>query len=177
MTRNSSHEIPSDLLATKNSIYDPCHFTCSKLIMEAESAEYGAYTFELNGLIIRFRIAKTTPTKAGQFVTLWKRIGNGPIQPYDISDPVDFFVISTRKNNNFGQIILPKSVLCQHDIVSIKGQGGKRAIRVYPPWDNALNKPAQKTQAWQMNYFFEIPQNESIDYDHARELYSLACPE
>jgi hypothetical protein len=38
--------------------------------MEAESAEYGAYTFELNDLSVRFRVAKITPTKIGQFVTL-----------------------------------------------------------------------------------------------------------
>ena len=167
------YEIPSDLLIAKKIIYDPCHFTCSELIMETESAEYGAYTFELNGLVIRFRIAKTTPTKTGQFVTLWKRIGNGPIQPYDLSDSVDFFVISTRKDSHFGQFVFPKSALCQHNIVSIKGQGGKRAIRVYPPWDNALNKQAQKTQAWQMNYFLEIPLHEPIDYDLACKLYSL----
>ena len=85
----------------------------------------------------------------------------------------DFFVISIRKDNNFGQFIFPKSVLCQHDIMSMKGQGGKRAIRVYPPWDNALNKQAQKTQAWQINYFLEIPANKLIDYDRARKLYSL----
>jgi hypothetical protein len=29
------------------------------------------------------------PTKVGQFVTLWKRLGRGPIQPFDLSYPVE----------------------------------------------------------------------------------------
>lgn len=140
--------------------------------MEAESAEYGAYTFELNGSSILFRVAKITPTKIGQFVTLWKRIGNGPIQPYDASDEIDFFVVSTRKNDQFGQFIFPKSVLCHHDVLSIKGKGGKRAIRIYPPWDKTINRQAQKTQIWQMDYFLEIPKNSEINCGRAQMLYS-----
>jgi hypothetical protein len=59
-----------DLLTAKDLVYNPCRFKCSQPIMEAESAEYGAYTFELNDLSVRFRVAKITPTKIGQFVTL-----------------------------------------------------------------------------------------------------------
>src|SRR5258708_5952015 len=92
-------------------------------------------SFNLNGFFIRFRVAKITPTKIGQFVTLWKRIGNGPTQPYDTSDTVDFFIISTRKDDHFGQFVFPKSVLSEQGILSINGKGGKRGIRVYPPWD------------------------------------------
>lgn len=124
-------------------------------------------------MTIRFRIAKTTPTKVGQFVTLWKREEKSPIQPYDINDPFDFFVISTRKDNQFGQFIFPKSVLCEHDIVSVNGKGGKRAIRVYPPWEKSLNKQAQKTQHWQVNYFLDISSEKSLDRDRILQLYSL----
>ncbi|WP_435880367.1 MepB family protein [Streptomyces nondiastaticus] len=35
---------------------------------EAESAKYAAHECTLDGLSIRFRVAKTTPTKVGQFV-------------------------------------------------------------------------------------------------------------
>jgi len=169
----SSVTLHSDLLATKGLVYNPCGFECSQPRIEAQNAEYGAYVFNLNALPIRFRVAKITPTKVGQFVTLWERIGDGPVQPYDISDPVDLFVISTRKGNNFGQFVFPKAVLCNRDIVSYKGNGGKRAIRVYPPWDEPTSRQAQKTQIWQLEYFLEIPVNTPIDCVRAKMLYSL----
>ncbi|MGO4272884.1 MepB family protein, partial [Paenibacillus sp. TAF58] len=107
----SSEVIHSDLLTTKKLVYDACGFDCSPPVLEEQNAEYGAYLFHINSLFIRFRIAKITPTKVGQFVTLWHRIEDGTIQPYDVSDPVDYFVISTRQGTNFGQFIFPKHVL------------------------------------------------------------------
>lgn len=166
----SSNLIPSDLLSIKEILFDTCGFECSFPLMEAESAEYSAYTFELNGLNIKFRAAKITPTKIGQFVTLWKRIENGPIQPFDASDPIDLFVVSTQKDNYFGQFIFPKSVLIAKGIVS-DSKEGKRAIRVYPPWDITTNKQAQKTQKWQLDYFLETPQDKTIDLNRAKFLY------
>jgi hypothetical protein len=125
----------------------------------------------VTSLSIRFRVAKITPTKVGQFVTLWQRIGDGSTQPYGVSDPVDLFVISTRKGNNFGQFVFPKHVLLHQNIVSNKGEGGKRAIRVYPPWDKPTSHQAQKTQKWQSEYFLETPINEPINGVRARMLY------
>lgn len=170
----SCDTIHKDLLTTKKFVYDWSKFQCSQPVIEAQNAEYGAYVFKLNALLIRFRVAKITPTKVGQFVTLWQRIGDAP-KPYDISDPVDLFVVSTRQGNKFGQFIFSKSVLCDKGIVSNKGKGGKRAIRVYPPWDKPTSPQAQKTQAWQLEYFLEIPLNISIDGDRARMLYSKNC--
>lgn len=68
----------SDLLAAKVLVYNPCGFTCSQPVAEAESAEYAAHEFTLDGLAVRFRAAKTTPTKVGQFVTVWKRSQGWP---------------------------------------------------------------------------------------------------
>jgi hypothetical protein len=169
----NTDSVHPDLIATKNLVFDPSQFNCSQPKMEPESAEYGAYTFELNGHAIRYRAAKTTPTKIGQFVTLWKRIGNSPIKPFDIADAVDCIIISTRTANHFGQFVFPKSVLCEHDIMSVKGEGGKRAIRVYPPWDKTISKQAQKTQKWQLKYFLEIPENNPVDTVRSQTLYKL----
>lgn len=165
------HAIHPELINVKQSVYDPSGFDCTQPVMEAESGEYGAYTFEVNGFLIRFRVAKVTPTKIGQFVTLWKRLGNGPIQPYDLSDPVDFFIINTRKDDRCGQFVFPKSILVEHDVFSINANGGKRAIRVYPPWDVTASRQAQKTQKWQVEYFIEMPKNGGIDIDRAKRLY------
>ncbi len=171
-THDNITSVHPDLLATRDLVYSPANFTWTPALAETESAQYGAYAFEINGLNVRFRVAKITPKKVGQFVTLWKRSGNGPTQPYDASDAVDFFVICTRSDTNFGQFVFPKSVLLEKNIFSTNGTGGKRGIRVYPPWDKTTNKQAQKTQKWQLNYFLEIPSNSSINYTRANMLYS-----
>ena len=164
--------IYSDLNASRDLIYNPCQFKCSEPIMDKESIEYVACSFRLNSLQVRFRVAKITPTKIGQFVTLWKRIENGPTQPYDIKDDVDLFVIATRSNDNFGQFVFPKSALLKHGIMSNNGKGGKRGVRVYPSWDITVSKQAKQTQAWQLQYFLEIPKNKPIDCSRAKMLYN-----
>ncbi|GAG75353.1 unnamed protein product, partial [marine sediment metagenome] len=164
--------IHRDLLATKALVYNPCEFKCSPPIAETESTEYGAYAFNLNGFSTRFRVAKITPTKIGQFVTLWKRSAKGPIQPYDVSDAIDFFIISVRNVNYFGQFVFPKSILCEKNIFSTNAKGGKRGIRVYPPWDKTTSKQAKKTQEWQIKYFLEISKDHSIDCARVKLLYS-----
>jgi hypothetical protein len=144
-SKHISDEIHRDLLAVINHIYEPNKLQFDCLQVEDESSEYGAYRFKLNDCKILFRVAKITPKKVGQFVTIWKRVRNGPIQPYDISDPIDLIVISVREGDQFGQFVFPKSILREHEIISNNGNGGKRGIRVYPPWDKLLNKQAQKT--------------------------------
>ncbi|KIA86153.1 MepB family protein [Flavobacterium sp. AED] len=165
--------IPNTLLESKTLVFDPCDFELTNPIPEKESKEYGAYQFELNASKILFRVAKTTPTKVGQFVTVWKRIAKGPIQPFDLSDDIDLFIINTRSGDHFGQFVFPKSVLIQHGILTTDLKEGKRAIRVYPPWDTTTNKQAQKTQKWQLDYFLEIPLDKNIDLNRAKSLYSL----
>ncbi|WP_310723362.1 MepB family protein [Streptomyces sp. N2A] len=163
--------IPGDLLRAKALVYDPSGFTCSPPAPEAESAEYGACAFTLDGLSVRFRVAKTTPTKVGQFVTVWKRPEGGPIQPFDAEDPVDLFVISAREGERFGQFVFPRDVLRERDIVSTNGSGGKRAFRVYPPWVTTTNRQARSTQSWQVNHFLRLPEDEPIDVPRAHALY------
>lgn len=177
MTKQQPHAVPvhSDLLVAKNLLYDPSGFTCSRPEPEAESAEYGAYAFTLDGLSVRFRAARTTPTKVGQFVTVWKRSPGGPIQPFDVQDPVDLYVISTRADGQgadlFGQFVFPRDVLHERGILAGNGSGGKRAFRVYPPWTTTTNRQAARTQAWQLDHFLPLPEGEPIDSALAHALY------
>lgn len=92
----------------------------TELEKETESQAYLAHNFLLNGLNIKFRKAKITPTKIGQFVTLWKRNEKGITEPYDISDKFEYYIIATRQTENFGLFIFPKSVLYEHKILSDK---------------------------------------------------------
>lgn len=161
-----------EVFVVKKVIYDPCGFVMKHIIPENESAEYSAYRYELNGLKICFRLAKVTPTKTGQFVTLWKRINKSPIMPFDLSDEIDFVVISTRKDDNYGQFIFPKELLIKHGIFTDTKEG-KRAIRVYPPWDITESAQAKKTQKWQLDYFLDASLDKPLDIERAKRLYEL----
>ncbi|MFF4410801.1 MepB family protein [Streptomyces sp. NPDC001262] len=161
----------SDLLAAKERVYDPSGFSCSQPVPEAESAEYAAHEFTLDGLSVRFRVAKTTPTKAGQFVTVWQRSAEGPIRPFDVGDSVDLFVISCRDGDRFGQFVFPADELCERGILSRNGTGGKRAFRVYPPWVTTTSRQARNTQAWQVKYFLPTGEAGAVDLERAGSLY------
>ncbi|PKD16185.1 MepB family protein [Salegentibacter salinarum] len=140
----------------KTEIYEKCGFKISDFLLETESKEYEACRFDLNGRKIISRNAKITPKKVGQFVTFWKRNGNGPIEPFKENDQFDFFTVNVKSENELGQFVFPKSVLMKKGIISTEKKEGKRAIRVYPSWVNANNKQAERTQKWQLNYFYEI---------------------
>ncbi len=160
----------SDLLLTQELVYKPSGLILENLRIEDESADYGAAEFMINNHIIKFRVGKITPTKVGQFVTFWKRIGDSPILPYDSNDAFNFLVVSVRAENHFGQFIFPKAILCEKGIISSSEKEGKRAMRIYPPWDKADNAQAKKTQAWQLPYFIKFSEND-FDFAHIRYLF------
>lgn len=125
----------------------------SNILAEPESKEYLAHSFHLDGQKVIFRKAKITPTKTGQFVTIWKRNSEGITAPFDISDEFEFIMVYCENEDSSGVFIFPKAVLHQKKIISDEIKDGKRGIRVYPPWDSPTSKQAQKTQAWQVKYF------------------------
>lgn len=121
---------------------------------EEESAEYGACRLGIANSRVAFRVAKTTPTKIGQFVTIWKRPDPAAeIAPLDSEDGVDFVVVSVADATHHGHFVFDKLALLKHGVMSRDGEGGKRAIRVYPPWSVPVVKEAIRTQQWQMRYF------------------------
>lgn len=157
-------------LATKL-IYEPCQWQLSDFEQEKESREYKACRFRLNGLSVICRTAKITPTKTGQFVTLWKRSANGPIQPFEATDPVDLFVVNVRNGESMGQFVFTKQILINKGVLSSNGKEGKRALRVYPPWDIAESKQAQKTQVWQSDFFISLKPETLSDHEKAKKRY------
>ncbi|WP_406861917.1 MepB family protein [Streptomyces sp. HUAS MG47] len=165
-----------DLSEAKARVYDPSGFTCSRPVPEPESTEYAAHGFTLDGLSVRFRVAKTTPRKAGQFVTLWQRSEEGPIRPFDADDGLDLCVVSSRDGGRFGQFVLPREELCERGIVSRHGSGGKRGFRVYPPWATTTSRQAHSTQAWQLNWFLDLGEDGPADLARARALHHPQAP-
>ena len=166
------NSIHNDLKIVKELVYDKCGFDLTDLKQNLESKEYGACSFVLNGKTIQQRISKITPTKTGQFVTIWKRNENGITEPFDNSDDFDFVIITARNDNNFGQFIFPKSVLADNGIITQNGKEGKRGIRVYPPWDIVANKQAEKSQSWQTKYFLTIKNDKLADLNLIKKLFT-----
>ncbi len=151
-------------------VFKNCRIVLTEVEAELESKEYLAHDFKLDGQKIKFRKAKITPTKTGQFVSIWKRNEKGITEPFDILDDFDFYIIAARKETNFGLFIFPKTVLYKNRILSDKIRDGKRGIRVYPTWDITTNKQAQKTQLWQTKYFLDLSQDKLINLKKAEEL-------
>lgn len=153
----------------KKDIYDKCSLEISDFKTQIESKDYDACQFKLNGLNVLCRNAKITPKKTGQFVTFWKRNGNGPIEPYHESDEICFFLVNVQTENSLGQFVFPKEVLVKKRIISTDNREGKRAFRVYPKWNTTKSKQATITQEWQLDYFYEIA--EDINLENVRKLY------
>lgn len=166
-------KVNTDLNLIDSFIFKPCEFEITNVVPELESQDYFACNFKLNRLNIKFRIAKITPTKTGQFVAIWKRNENRITEPFNVVDNFDFYLIATRSNTKFGLFIFPKMVLHANNILSDNHKDGKRGIRVYPTWDLTTNKQAQKTQQWQTRHFIEILPDTGIDLDKVKKLFKL----
>lgn len=129
----------------------------SNLHQEQECKEYFGCNFQLNFSQIKFRKAKVTPTKIGQFVTLWKRNSiSKETDPFTSEDPSDFYLILTETSENFGFFLFTKDILIKNQILSTNLKDGKRGFRVYPNWDIPQNKQATKTQNWQTQFFIDF---------------------
>lgn len=140
-------------------------------IAEPEGAEYGAHIFRLGDRAVAFRVGKTTQTKVGQFVTVWRRSVEGPSRPIDTTDGIDLLVIDARQDARCGYFAFPRSVLVQRGVFSDAGRGGKRGFRVYPPWVTAPAGQAARTRAWQIECFTEAP----IGGRRAAELFGASA--
>lgn len=166
--------IPENLVQEIDIIYRSHGLMVSDLVHDLESKNYGACSFTLNFKRVVFRVARITPKKIGQFVTLWKREKSGPIRPYDHTDSADLFIISVRKKGCGGQFVFSKDLLVEKKVVSKDGVEGKRAIRVYPPWDNPTSQQGRTTQSWQLEYFLDFSANKELNSERVKRLYESA---
>lgn len=113
--KSKQMELPYELESAIKNIYEPAGLTITNTAKcETESEEYGACRFGLNNTNIAFRVAKTTPKKIGQFVTLWKRqTQKSPIIPLSVNDNIDTVIISASDDKNEGQFIFSQKILIE----------------------------------------------------------------
>lgn len=130
---------------------------------DLECEEYFGYNFQLNTAKVKFRKAKITPKKIGQFVTLWRRNANGITEPFNVKDDFDFYIIYVEKEDERGLFLFSKSALTENKILTNATKEGKRGFRVYPNWDIPENKQAEKTKAWQMEFFVDLDDDSELE--------------
>ena len=104
----------------------------------------------------RCRLAKKTSKKEGYFTVFWKKDQDNKNIPYTDKDLGDELVIVVIDDCHCGLFIIPKEVAISKKILSTKDCKGKMAMRFYPSWCTNLNKTAQATQKWQLDYFQKI---------------------
>lgn len=134
------------------SLYLPLGWRLTNIVEETQNQEYGGYRLQLNQVDIRFRIAKITPKKIGQFVAFWEKI-EGVNRPYSYGESPDLLVIYTEENAHKGHFVFPKATLKERGILSTEEKVGKMGIRIYPPWDQPTSLQGKATQQWQLAYF------------------------
>ncbi|MDK8179547.1 MepB family protein [Paenibacillus sp. UMB4589-SE434] len=161
------------LTFVNETLYKPNGLTVSSVREETQNSDYGAGVFELNSKSVRFRVAKITPAKTGQFVAFWEKDIDHKNQAFSYENTPDLLVINTFTTNNqyFGQFVFPKEVLVQQNIFKSATAKGKMAIRVYPSWDIPNSKQAIATQKWQLPYFIVINDKNSLQMEKLLKLY------
>jgi len=147
------------------------NLSISTLEKDAECDEYIGYNFNVKEISIKFRKAKITPKKVGQFVTLWKRNTAKQTEPFDENDGFDYYIIATEDNSKLGFYIFPTSILIEKNILTSIKKEGKRGFRVYPNWVKPENKQAEKTQNWLQDYFVEV-NNQQIDKTKLEKIFN-----
>lgn len=128
----------------------------TNLTEDEECTSYFGFNFQLDRLNIKFRKAKTTPTKVGQFVTLWKRDSQGQTTAYTANDLIDYCMVATQQPPHAGFFVFPKQVLIDRQILTTAKKEGKRGFRVYPDWSITENKQATQSKSWQGQYFIDL---------------------
>lgn len=156
-------------------IYKPNHLTVKDIREEIQNSEYGAGVFQLNCQSVRFRVAKITPTKIGQFVAFWEKDAMNKNQAFLEETAPNLLVINTFSldQQSFGQFVFPKEVLVKNNILKTATTKGKMAMRVYPSWDMPTSKQAIATQKWQLPYFVQVDLRNSFNIQELLKLYAI----
>jgi len=145
----------------------------SNIRCEKEPGDYCGNDFQLGAFNIKYRKAKITPKKIGQFVALWKRNGLGKTEPFSLDDNFNFYFIETQHEQNHGFFVFPKMILAEKQILSADQKGGKRGFRLYTPWDFPQNRQAKNSKSWQTLYFIDLMKDRKSSVGKLQEMVKL----
>lgn len=149
-----------DMVEIELLLFKTFGFRIVNVTQEKDCHEYLGHNFQLGNQHVKFRKAKLTPKKIGQFVTLWKRDLNGQTVPYGMDDDFDFHIIMTKNAHQSGCFIFPKEILARMGILTTYDREGKRGFRVYPEWDFPLSSQGMSSKKWQLEYFIDLNDEE-----------------
>lgn len=170
------HNFSTALEHINEVIYKPNQLIINSTVEEKQNSGYAAGRFELSCKsairTVRFRVAKQTPSKIGQFVTFWEKDSESINKPFQYNQSPDLLVITAFKNDTtLGQFVFPKDTLLKNNILKSHTTKGKMGIRVYPSWDKPISKTAIKTQNWQLDYFFTVNDTRVLPTAKILDLY------
>jgi len=123
---------------------------------EPENAGYGASMANIDGQRWRVRTARVTPTKAGAFVSVWRRSAGGGTEPFPASEGVHGLLVFVLDQDRRGLFRFTSAHLRDLGVASADGCSGKRGFRVYPEWSEGLNAQARRTQRAQAAAFSRL---------------------
>lgn len=172
MYNDEFSNLPTELLNAIQDVYQPAGMKVTKAYREKEGKDYGACRLQLDCRQVIFRIAKTTPKKIGQFVTVWQRPSEVlEYVPFNVNDDVEFIVVSVSHKDFIGQFVFNKKILISKGIIGSAGKRGKGAFRVYAPWIKPDNATAIRTQQWQVQYFLS---QTPVELDRVASLFNCS---
>lgn len=164
-----------ELIQIENKILKNLNLTLSAITADWECREYYGYNFLIENKNIKFRKAKVTPKKSGQFVTLWKRNTDGKTEPFGEKDNLDFVIIVVENGRTSGFFLFPKTILAEKGILTSNHKEGKRGFRVYSTWDKTNSNQAERTKCWQIQYFFDLENTISPEYLKKFQFIFTSC--
>lgn len=165
----SSNKVITSWQSLLEEYYVTLGFSVDLMRLESQNEEYEGRCFVLEGKSVRYRTAKTTPKKVGQFVAIWKKNAENKNEAFKAEESPDYLIITVYDHYQWGQFIFPKEVLIKQKIYQTVNNKGKMAMRLYPDWVTELNPTAKKTQAWQKEYFINL--TAGINSDKIKEKF------
>ncbi|MGG5318234.1 MepB family protein [Enterococcus sp. AZ072] len=138
-------------------------FPIENLQSENQNQDYEGTIFSMNSVSFRSRLAKSTPKKKGYFVAFWEKDSEGKNQPFSYFDSPEKLIIVILDGQRSGQFVFPKDILLKNGILKGPNSKGKMSIRVYPIWEQDLNKTAFTTKKWQTEFFIDTSASTDIE--------------